>query len=346
MIVLGLETTCDETAWAIVRDGHEVLASSIASQVDLHALYGGVFPELACRRHIDVMIPLLDQTLSDAGLSLKDIDLIAVAMGPGLAGALLLGSTGAKTLALALRRPFIGIHHLEAHLFAAALKNVDNFQGLGLVLSGGHSLFVEILELGHYKIIGQTLDDAMGECFDKVAVMLGLTYPGGEKIEQLALSGNPNRYLLKAPKLKDRPFDCSFSGLKTSIAHLIAKLKAKGEFYDENRLDLAASFQRAAIETITAPLKRYLETIKPKNPPQKLFLGGGVARNQALRSTLSFDFPGLKLILPPFDLCSDNAVMVAGLAYHRFLKGEITSLTQAPRPRWPLTEQNRVSSLI
>ncbi len=340
MIVLGLESTCDETSWALVRDGSEILFQTIASQVDLHALYGGVFPELACRRHVDVLIPLLHQTLIGADLALDDIDLIAVALGPGLAGALLLGAAGAKSLALALQRPLVGVHHLEAHLYSAVMnRDLADFEGLGLILSGGHTLFVEIEQMGSYRLIGQTLDDAIGESFDKVAVLLGMTYPGGEKIEQLAKRGDPIRYAFKAPGLKDRPFAFSYSGLKTAIAQMVFKMGGEKKLTDRDRCDLAASFQRAAIETIIAPISRYFKDTGENLKHKRLLLGGGVARNEALRATLQSAFPQMQLLAAPFDLCSDNAAMIAGLGFHRFQNNAPSGLFQSTRPKWPITEQ-------
>lgn len=255
MLVLGIESTCDETACAIVRDGQDILANVVASQIDLHDEYGGVVPELACRRHIDLMIPVIEQALEQAKISLDDIDLIAVAHGPGLIGALLIGLNTAKALSFALQKPFIGVNHVEAHLYAALMSNPQTveFPCLGVVLSGGHTALVLINQIGEYELIGQTVDDAVGEAFDKVAKMLDLPYPGGPQIEQLARLGNPQRHSFKAGQVKGHPLDFSFSGLKTAVLYTIRGPKGQGSdivLTDADKTDIAASFQQAALEDI------------------------------------------------------------------------------------------------
>jgi N6-L-threonylcarbamoyladenine synthase len=219
MLVLGIETTCDETACAIVKDGHTILSNVISSQIDLHAEYGGVVPELSCRRHVDVIMSVIQQALLEASVGLEDIDLIAVAYGPGLVGALLIGLTSAKTLSLALGKPFIGVNHVEAHLYAAMMsKDLSiQFPCLGVVLSGGHTALVLIEKFGQSRLISETVDDAIGEAFDKVAKMMGLPYPGGPQIESLATQGNPEAFPFKPGKVKEMPLHFSFSGLKTAV---------------------------------------------------------------------------------------------------------------------------------
>lgn len=340
MLLLGIESTCDETAVALVKDGQIVLAESISSQSDLHAVYNGVVPELACRRHIDVLVPLLHETLQRAQCSLSDVDALACATGPGLVGALLVGWCAAKTLAIALRKPMIPVNHVEAHLYAAMMtsqtQTLDCTNSLGLVLSGGHTLFLHIEHFGKYSLIGQTLDDALGECFDKVAVMLGLTYPGGAKLEALAKSGDPDTFPLPLPKIKGRPYDFSFSGLKTAFMHLIAKLGGPNALTSCDRGDLAASFQKTAVNAIATVVERYLKASKDK--PQRLFLGGGVTSNQALRRRLQTLCVDLEVHFAPRELCVDNAVMIAGLGYHCRHRSIDAAKNLAVRARWPLTE--------
>ena len=338
MLVLGLESTCDETSWALVEDGKTLLSHTIASQSDLHAVYGGVVPEVACRRHIDVLIPLLHQTLQIANRNLCDLDLIACAMGPGLVGALFIGATAAKTLSIALQKPFVAVHHIEAHLFAAGMPFCpDTYYGqLGLIVSGGHTLLVRIYQLGEYQILAQTVDDAIGESFDKVAVMLGLSYPGGHKIEELALKGDPRAFPFKAAKLKNKTLDVSYSGLKTAVQHVIVQLGGVDQLNHKQKCDIAASFQRAAIETITARVVEFTHHCPQASSLQRLFLGGGVARNLALRAALKTRLPNLKLVAPSPELCSDNAAMIAALGYHRYRQNSVSDLQHPVKPKWSL----------
>lgn len=339
MIVLGIETTCDETSCSIVKDGKEILSNAITSQIDLHAEYGGVVPELSCRRHVDVIIPVLKQSLADANLSLTDIDLIAVAYGPGLIGALLIGVTAAKTLALALNRPFIGVNHVEAHLYAALMSQTTplDFPCLGVVVSGGHTALVLMESLGNYKLIGETVDDAIGEAFDKVAKQLGLPYPGGPQIEALAMKGNPRRFPFKPGKVKDRPFHFSFSGLKTAVLYTLkgqnSDMDAPMDLTEQNICDIAASFQHAALSAVTD--KAILAA--QEYGCRTLVFGGGVTNNQQLRRLVAAKAPSLTALWPPLGLSLDNAAMIAGLGYHRFLingKGDSLDLHPATRIAW------------
>jgi len=315
MLVLGLESTCDETACAIVRDGREIISETISSQIDLHAEYGGVVPELACRRHIDVIIPVLDETLSKASLSLSDIDLFAVAQGPGLIGALLIGINAAKALSLALNKPLVGVNHIEAHLYAALMSQNEpiSFPCLGVVLSGGHTSLFLMQDFNTYTIIGQTVDDAVGEAFDKVAKILDLPYPGGPHIEALARQGNPSAYAFRSGQIKGRPLDFSFSGLKTAVLYAV---RGKEALTASDKHNISASFQHAAFSDI---INKTLLAAKQYDCRTLLF-GGGVTNNQHLRTMFTSAAPELKLLWPSCGLSLDNAAMIAGLGYYNYLK--------------------------
>lgn len=339
MLVLGIESTCDETACAVVQDGRFILSNVVASQIDLHQEYGGVVPELACRRHIDLMMPVLDQALAQAQVNLKDIDLIAVAHGPGLIGALLIGLNTAKALSLALQKPFIGVNHVEAHLYAALMSQEAPvpFPCLGVVLSGGHTALVLIKELGIYELIGQTVDDAIGEAFDKVAKMLSLPYPGGPQIERLALKGDSHRYPFKAGQVKGHPLDFSFSGLKTAVLYTLKGQNSQNplpiELLEQDKCDVAASFQRAALEDV---VKKTLITAD-QNQVQTIIFGGGVTNNQALRQLFAKESNGkYQLVWPSFGLSLDNAAMIAGLGYYRYqIQGRGDPIELEPLVRIP-----------
>lgn len=309
MRVLGIESTCDETACAIVEDGQTILGNVVASQMDLHRTYGGVVPELACRRHVDMILPVIKETLEQAKLQLTDIDLIAVARGPGLVGALLIGMNAAKTLAWTLRKPLIGVNHIEAHLYAAIMsaETPVTFPCLGVVLSGGHTAIVQIDALGDYRLIGQTVDDAIGEAFDKVARMLNLPYPGGPEIERLAKSGDARRYPFKGGRVKGQPLDFSFSGMKTAVLYqLQAETCAPA--------DIAASFQDAAFHDVISKTRKAAE----QGACQTVVFGGGVTANRRLRELFAEAMPTARLVWPPFALSLDNAAMIAGLGFHTF----------------------------
>lgn len=330
-LVLGIESTCDETACAIVRDGHDILSNVISSQIDLHKEYGGVVPELACRRHVDVMIPVLDEALKRANVQLEQVDLIAVAHGPGLIGALLIGINMAKALALAIQRPFIGINHIEAHLYAAMMSHSKpiQFPCLGVVLSGGHTALVLIRDIGTYQLIGQTVDDAVGEAFDKVAKMLHLPYPGGPKIEELARKGNHKGFPFKGGHVKGRPLDFSFSGLKTAVLYALQAISNPSE---QDRHDLAASFQHAALNDI---VQKTLVAASQYNVKTVIF-GGGVTNSRYLRELFNKENQHLEYLWPASGLSLDNAAMIAGLGYHYFQKrGYGDSMELEPLVRIP-----------
>ena len=336
MIVLGIETTCDETSCSIVKNGKEILSNAITSQIDLHAEFGGVVPELSCRRHIDVFIPVLQQCLNEANLTLDKIDLIAVAYGPGLIGALLIGVTAGKTLSLALDRPFIGVNHVEAHLYAALMtqEKFPEFPSLGMVLSGGHTAIVLIKDIGDYELIGETVDDAIGEAFDKVGKQLGLQYPGGPQIEALATKGNPHRFPFKPGKVKEKPLHFSFSGLKTAVLYTLqgqnSSMTSPLPLTETNKQDIAASFQYAALTDVVDKVIRSAE----KFGCRTIIFGGGVTNNQRLRKFFTEKAPWLTTLWPPLGLSLDNAAMIAGLGYHTFMrkgKGDSIDLHAATR---------------
>ncbi len=342
MKVLGIESTCDETACAIVENGKIILSQIIASQADLHTKYGGVYPELACRRHFDILFPIIEQTLQKAGLTKNDIDLIAVAHGPGLVGALLMGLTAAKGLALAWGCPFVGVNHVEAHLYAAMMHEAPQFPapqfpGLGVVVSGGHTLLVKIHALGQYEMIGSTVDDAVGEAFDKVAVLLGLPYPGGPEIEKLALQGDPRKYPFKPGVVKGKPWDFSFSGLKTNVLYTLkgqnCDRKAPSVIPEGDKAHVAAGFQEAALGDIVKKTLAAVDVFDCK----MIFLGGGVTQNNRLKEL--FKQSRVPVFFPPPGLSLDNAAMIAGLGFQLFHRKELSgdSFDLEPLPRIPLT---------
>lgn len=322
MLVLGIETTCDETACAVVKDGKEILSNIISSQIDLHREYGGVVPELACRRHVDVIIPIIEEALKQANIALKDIDLFAVAHGPGLIGALLIGINTVKALAFALNKPFIGINHVEAHLYSALMTHpqCSPFPAIGAVLSGGHTALLHMKEPTEYTLIGETIDDAIGEAFDKTAKILGLPYPGGPEIERLALRGDPHFYSFKTGKIKEKPFHFSFSGLKTSVLYTVKKQDSSMNhdliIPEERKKDVAASFQKVAFDDIIVKIKLAATTYQCDT----IVWGGGVTNNQYLRNQFKLECPHLKSLWPSLGLSLDNAAMIAGLGYHVFTK--------------------------
>lgn len=336
MLVLGLESTCDETACAIVKDGKDILSNVISSQIDLHREYGGVVPELACRRHIDIIMPVIQESLQQASLNLSQIDLISVAHGPGLIGALLIGLNTAKALAFATQKPLIGVNHIEAHLYAAIMSASPPpaFPCMGVVLSGGHTALVLMKDIGRYELIGETVDDAIGEAFDKVAKILGLPYPGGPEIEKLALKGNPLRYPFKAGQVKGAPLQFSFSGLKTAVLYTLKGQNSRLQMSDlslEDKQDLAASFQQAALGDVVRKTLSAASSYSIKD----IVFGGGVTNNQKLRELFKKADPHLNYYWPALGLSLDNAAMIAGLGYHQYLTKGADSLELEPLVRIP-----------
>lgn len=325
MLVLGIESTCDETAAAVVRDGKEILSNVVSSQIALHKQYGGVFPEVACRSHIDMIIPIIDESLKKAHLAKEDIDLVAVAKAPGLIGAVLIGVNIAKGLSLAWNKPFIGVNHVEAHLYAAMMDNLDHleFPSLGVVISGGHTTILKILGIGKYEPIGKTIDDAIGEAFDKVASILDLPYPGGPAIEELARSGDPNKYKFAASKVKGNPYNFSFSGLKTKVLYTVKGQSAKkGDaliISDDEKKHIAASFQKTAF----ADLIEKASLAALEFGCKAIYLGGGVSNNLKAREMFQEKNLKIPVFWPSKGLSLDNAAMIAGLGYQKFIiKGE------------------------
>jgi N6-L-threonylcarbamoyladenine synthase len=344
MKILGVETSCDETAAAVVEDGSRMLGNAVASSIDLHVQYGGVVPEIAARSHIELILPVIQQALDDAGCAWSDIDAIGVTQGPGLSGSLLIGVMTARTLAITQAKPLYAINHVEAHVYANFLTETPlsgfkmppeppQFPALAIVVSGGHSQLVLFRSHSDYTLLGQTQDDAIGEAFDKVAKMLGLPYPGGPSVSQAATKGNPLAFPL--PKARMEKYDFSFSGLKTAVLRL-AQAQI-GESYDfpsaklperlseAQKADIAASFQHIAIQTIVDKAKLAYEEFNP----QSVVIAGGVAANRELRRQLSAALP-LPVAYPDPKLCTDNAAMVAALTHFK------ASLKQPPADPYTL----------
>jgi N6-L-threonylcarbamoyladenine synthase len=329
MLVLGLETSCDDTSVALVRDGHEVLTSLVSSQIRDHAVYGGIVPELASRRHTELLNPLIGQALAETGHAFSDIDAIAVTQGPGLLGSLLVGVTAAQALGWALDVPVVGVNHLEAHLFANFLVEPDLKPPLlALLVSGGHTALIVMADFGRYRLLGQTVDDAVGEAFDKVARMIGLPYPGGPPIDNLSLTGDARAFEFPQARL-DSPFDFSFSGLKTAVLYTVQKLTPPLPV-----ADLAASFQRAAVGALVNKTARAVD----ETGLSTVILAGGVAGNRELRERLAerLERHKARLVVPPPALCTDNAAMIAARGYYQLMEQADPSPLEA-RARWPFT---------
>jgi N6-L-threonylcarbamoyladenine synthase len=341
MRVLGIETTCDETAVAVVSDrlgggGGEILSNEVLSQIAQHAAYGGVVPEIAARAHIDVLDRLILRALDKAKVDLSEIDAVAAAAGPGLVGGVLVGLTAAKGLALACGKPFVAVNHLEAHALTARLTDHLDFPYVALLVSGGHTQLVAVKGVGDYRRLGSTVDDAAGEAFDKVAKMLGLPYPGGPQIEELAREGDARRFDFPRPMLGRGGADFSFSGLKTAVRLEILKL---GTPSDQDARDLAASFQAAIVDIIVDRVRAGLRLfMEGEGRPHALVIGGGVGANSAIRRALTrlCAESGLRFVSPPTELCSDNGAIIAWAGLERFQLGLTNDLAFAPRPRWPL----------
>ncbi|MDL2274337.1 tRNA (adenosine(37)-N6)-threonylcarbamoyltransferase complex transferase subunit TsaD [Oscillospiraceae bacterium OttesenSCG-928-G22] len=318
MNILAIESSCDETAAAVVRGGREVLSSAVLSQIDMHALYGGVVPEIASRRHIEVVEELTETALSDANLALADVDALAVTFAPGLIGALLVGVNFAKSLAYALGKPLVPVHHIRGHVAAnyLAFRELEP-PFLALVASGGHTLLLGVDGYTAYRVLGSTRDDAAGEAFDKIARVLGLGYPGGQKLDKLASGGREDLYPLPRAKLTDAPFDVSFSGLKTAAINLIRNAEARGEALVLP--DFAASFQAAVADALVPRVFAAARHFGYRT----VAASGGVAANSKIRSALAkgAEEAGVQMYLAPLALCGDNAAMIGSQAYYEYISG-------------------------
>jgi len=330
MLILGIETSCDETAAALVADGCRVLSNTVATQVEIHRRYGGVVPEIASRAHLEALVPVVAEAVAQAGVAMRDVDAVAVVHRPGLIGSLLLGVTAAKTLAWLHDRPLVGINHLESHSYAACLERDSlPFPCVSLIVSGGHtSLYVSRGPRDH-RLVGATTDDAAGEAFDKVASLLGLPYPGGPSIDRAAEAGSPRAVPFSRPWLAPDSLDFSFSGLKTAVLYHVrgkgAGAKARPTTLTEAEVaDVAASFQECVVDVLVGKTVRAAEA----HGLDRVLVGGGVAANRRLRQRLgeAADAAGLDLLLPPMRFCTDNAAMVAGLAYHYARAGDFAGL--------------------
>ena len=332
-LTMGIETSCDETAIAILADGRTVLSNVISSQIDIFKNYGGVVPEIASRHHLENINGVLDQSLEEAGVALDDIDLIGVTHGPGLVGALLMGVSTAKALAFAKDLPLVGVHHLMSHISANFIEYPElEPPFMALITSGGHTEIVKVSEYNKCEILGGTRDDAVGEAYDKVARVLGLGYPGGPKIDKIAKEGNPEAIHFKRVYLEKDSYDFSFSGLKTAVLNYINTEKQAGR--EINRADVAASFQEAVMDVIT---EKAVDAVKASGM-DKLAMAGGVAANSRLREKLGAlcEKEGIQLYRPHPALCTDNGAMVACAAYYKYKNGETDGLDLDASPSLPL----------
>jgi len=331
MLILGIDTSCDDTTASIVEDGCRVVSNIVSSQNEIHTKYGGIVPELASRRHIEMIWPVVNEAMEKAGADFKDISAIAVSHGPGLIGSLLVGVCFAKSISYSQNIPMVAINHLEGHMLSIFLEATPGFPFIGLVVSGGHTSIYLAEGFGKYIEIGRTRDDAAGEAYDKVAKLLGFGYPGGPIIDKLASEGNPEAIAFPRPKLKEG-HDFSFSGLKTSVLNYTKKNP------DAKKADIAASFQAAVLDVLVS---RVLEVAELKGI-KEIILSGGVAANSGLRERISQKAAenGMKVFLPSLHLCTDNAAMVAAAGYHLFKRGEIADYSLNPKAYLPLGSAN------
>ena len=318
LLILAIESSCDKTAAAVVKNGREVLSNVINTQIAIHTEYGGVVPEIASRKHIENINPVIRKALEDAGVTLDDIDAIGVTYGPGLVGALLVGVAEAKAIAFAKNKPLVGVHHIEGHISANYVENKElEPPFVALVVSGGHTHLVKVNDYGEYEIVGRTRDDAAGEAFDKVARAIGLGYPGGPKIDKLAKEGNPDAIEFPRAHVDDAPYDFSFSGIKSAVLNYINSANMQGK--EINRADVAASFQKAVVDALVSRAVR----LAKECGMDKLAIAGGVASNSALRAAVQEECTknNIRFYSPSPILCTDNAAMIGAAAYYEYIKG-------------------------
>ncbi len=318
IFILAVESSCDETAAAVVKNGREVLSNIISSQIALHTLYGGVVPEIASRKHIEKINQVIEAALTEAGIALAEIDAVGVTYGPGLVGALLVGVAEAKAIAYAAGKPLIGVHHIEGHIAANFIEHKDlEPPFFSLVVSGGHTHLVRVKDYGRFDIIGRTRDDAAGEAFDKVARAIGLGYPGGPKIDRVSKEGNPQAIAFPRAHVEDAPYDFSFSGVKSAVLNYINGCQMKGETYSQ--ADVAASFQKAVVDVL---VENAMHAVKEYHA-DKFAIAGGVASNSALREAMkqACEARGVKLYYPSPVYCTDNAAMIGAAAYYEYRNG-------------------------
>ena len=335
---MGLETSCDETSAAVIADGRKILSNVISSQIPIHQKYGGVVPELASRRHMENVLPVIDHALSEAGVTLADLDAVGVTHGPGLVGALLVGVAAAKALAFATGLPLVGVHHLQGHIFASLLSHPElEPPFISLVVSGGHTSLVHVRDYSSFHLLGQTRDDAAGEAFDKVARLLGLPYPGGPHVEKLAEDGDPKAIKFPRSFTSEDSFEFSFSGLKSAVINYLHTASQRKETV--NPADVAASFQFAVVDILT---QKALQAVRQCGCP-KLVLAGGVAANGSLRRALQLrcDAEKVQLYSPDIILCTDNAAMIGCRAYYQLQAGDIADLSLNAIPSLPLSGKQK-----
>jgi N6-L-threonylcarbamoyladenine synthase len=313
VIILAVESSCDETSVAIVKDGKDVLSHIVLSQMDIHAIYGGVVPEIASRNHVVHMTRVFEQAIEQSKVDIKDIDLVAVTHGPGLIGSLLVGINAATAFAFAHQKPIIGVNHLVGHIYAANIDNDIKFPAVALLASGGHTELLYIKDHMDIKLLGTTLDDAVGEAYDKVARVLGLPYPGGPIVDELAIKG-VDSYHLPRPFLDKNEHNFSFSGLKSAVINLVHNAHQKGE--DVRINDMCASFQASVLDVLIEKTKHAAETYEAK----QIILAGGVAANKGLRQRITKEIPNFEIIVPKMEYCTDNAAMIGAAAYYQYLK--------------------------
>jgi len=328
LLILGIETSCDECAASLVADGNKIISNVVASQIDIHRPYYGVVPEIASRKHVEWIVPVVRQCLEQAKLSFKSVQAIAATYRPGLIGSLLVGLSFAKGLAFSLQLPFVGIDHIQAHLYAPHLERAIEFPYLGVIVSGGHTIIAKVHDLDKILVLGTTVDDACGEAFDKVAKYYNLGYPGGVAIDKLAARGNPKAFSFPHPSLHkgEHNYDVSYSGLKNAVANQLELFRNKG--YKKSSANIAASFQKTAIDILA---KKIIKAVKDTHIKRILF-GGGVAANSYLRASFS-QHTDLEVIFPSLKFCTDNAAMIAGLAFHKLKHGQLSTFALSASAR-------------